>query len=230
MSCLAMPDGTKIYHESRGDDEAILFVHGLNSSHFELREFIDEFKSDHRCIAYDQRGHGASDRPKIHLNVRTLGQDMNELIECLDLRDLTVIGHSMGAAALFSYIDQFGCDRLKRVVAVDMSPYMRNGVWSGGIAQGQWTDEDFLEDMDRIFDDVGRSNRHITKTMPAPELSKVPSALESFMISACGAGCDRFHSRACQRRLLSRKRFSEHDAPHSDGSAESGRRARKKFL
>lgn len=99
MSYLAMPDGTKIYHESRGDGEAILFVHGLNSSHFELREFIDEFKSDHRCIAYDQRGHGASDRPKIHLNVRTLGQDMNELIECLDLRDLTVIGHSMGAAA-----------------------------------------------------------------------------------------------------------------------------------
>lgn len=190
MPYLAMRDGTKIYFESRGRGETILFVHGLNSSHFELREFVDEFKADWHCVSYDQRNHGASDRSSVHLNVKTLGQDMNELIEYLDLREVTVIGHSMGAAAMFSYINRFGCDRLKRVVAVDMSPYMRNGVWSGGIAQGQWTDEDFLADMDRIFDDIGQSNWHITKTMMSPELSKVPSAMEGFMITAYGAGCD----------------------------------------
>lgn len=99
MPQLAMPDGTKIYFEERGRGESILFVHGLNSSHFKIKAFIDEFKADYHCVAYDQRNHGASDRSTVHLNVKTLGRDMNELIEYLDLRYLTVIGHSMGAAA-----------------------------------------------------------------------------------------------------------------------------------
>ena len=134
MPYLAMRDGTKIYYEDQGEGETILFSHGLNSSHLKIRNFIDEFKGGYRCVCYDQRGHACSDRPGVHMNVKALGQDMNELIEYLGLRDVTVIGHSMGAATVFSYVDQFGCGRFKRIVAVDMTPYMRNGVWKGGIA------------------------------------------------------------------------------------------------
>ena len=89
------------------------------------------------------------------MNVKRLGMDMNEIIESLGLDNLTVFGHSMGAATIYSYIDQFGCDKLKAVIASDMSPYMRNDGWGGGIAQGKWSDEDFFKDFDRIFDDVG---------------------------------------------------------------------------
>ena len=72
------------------------------------------------------------------MNVKTLGQDMHEIIENLDLKDVVVIGHSMGAATIFSYVNQFGCDKLKKIIAVDMSPYLRNTVWKGGIGQGNW--------------------------------------------------------------------------------------------
>lgn len=69
----------------------------------------------------------------------------------------------MGAAAIFSYVNQFGCENLKRIVVCDMSPYMRNDGWTGGIGQGKWTDEDFLSDLDRIFDNIGYAAWYITK-------------------------------------------------------------------
>ena len=82
MPYLAMSDLTKIYYEDSGSGETILFAHGLGSSHFELKNFIDEFKSDYRCVCYDHRGHGASDKANIHMNVKQLGQDMNMNQEC----------------------------------------------------------------------------------------------------------------------------------------------------
>ncbi len=190
MSCLAMKDGTKIYYEDSGKGEPILFSHGLNSSHLAIKEFINEFKGEYRTICYDQRGHASSDKSTIHMNIKTLGQDMNEIIEFFDLKDITIIGHSMGGASVFSYINQFGCDRLKRIVIADMSPYMRNTVWKGGIGQGKWTDEDFMQDLERIFDDIGYAGWYITKTMMNPTLANTPKEIEQAMIALCGKGFD----------------------------------------
>lgn len=53
-----------------------------------------------------------------HMNVQRLGQDMHDIIEYLDLKDVIAIGHSMGAATIFSYVNQFGCGKLKKIVAV----------------------------------------------------------------------------------------------------------------
>ena len=44
------------------------------------------------------------------------------------------------------------------MTVVDMSPYLSNKDWKGGISRGEWTDEDFHKDLDRIFDDVGNAN------------------------------------------------------------------------
>ena len=190
MPYLAMQDNTKIYYEDYGKGETVLFVHGLSSSHFELRNFIGEFKNEYRCVSYDHRGHAASDRPGIHMNVKTLAQDLRELIEYLDLRDIHIIGHSMGAATIFNYVDQFGCDRLKSITAVDMTPYMRNTVWEGGIGQGKWTDEDFMKDLDLMFDDLGRANWRISTEMMTPALASTPEAYVPAMCTLFGKGLD----------------------------------------
>lgn len=193
MPYLVMSDSTKIYYEERGKgNQTLLFAHGLNSSHLKIKNFIDEFQDEYRIVCYDQRGHEASDRAIKHMNVKRLGQDMNEIIQYLDIKDIVVIGHSMGAATIFSYVNKFGCDRLKKIVAVDMTPYMRNTVWEGGIGQGKWTDEDFLSDMDRIFDDIGEANWHIVKNMMNPKLKDTPKEMEETMKTVCGAGCDTY--------------------------------------
>ena len=195
MPYLAMRDGTKIYYEDYGQGETILFSHGLSSSHLELRNFINEFKDQYRCVCYDQRGHEASECSHVHMNVKTLGQDMNELIEYLKLENVTVIGHSMGAATIFSYVNQFGCSKLKRIVAADMTPYMRNdrnADWEGGIGQGKWTDEDFMKDLDNMFDDLGYANWRITKELMNPALASTPAEIEPAMIAMCRGKFDPF--------------------------------------
>lgn len=190
MPYLAMQDNTKIYYEDYGKGETILFVHGLSSSHFELRNFIGEFKGEYRCVSYDHRGHAASEHSGLHMNVKTLAQDLRELIEYLDLRDIHIIGHSMGAATIFSYVNQFGCDRLKSITAVDMTPYMRNTVWEGGIGQGKWTDEDFMKDLDLMFDDLGAANWRISIEMMNPALSSTPKEYVPAMCTMFREGLD----------------------------------------
>ena len=84
-------DGTKLYYEDVGKGETILFLHGLCSSHLKIKNFINEFKSEYRCVYYDHRGHESSDIPKFHINIQTLAKDLNEIIEYLNLKDITII-------------------------------------------------------------------------------------------------------------------------------------------
>ncbi len=185
-----MSDGIKLYYENCGEGETLVFCHGLNSSHIANKEFYDEFKQDYNTVVYDQRGHADSDKSKIHMNVQRLGQDLNEIIESLNLENVTLIGHSMGAASIYSYVNQFGCDKIKKIVACDMSPYMRNDGWKGGIAQGKWSDEDFMQDFDRIFDDVGYATYYIFKYMMNPTPLNVSEEDEKNFIKSFGDSVD----------------------------------------
>ena len=192
MSYLTTTDNINLFYEKHGEGETLIFCHGLNSSHNVNFDFYNEFRDDYQVVLYDQCGHGDSDRATGHMNVKRLGQDLNDIIESLDLDDVTVIGHSMGAATIYSYVDQFGCDKLKRIVSSDMSPYMRNDGWKGGIAQGKWSDEDFMEDFDRIFDDVGYAAYYITKNIMDPRLSSITKEEEYELIKQYGKATDAF--------------------------------------
>lgn len=190
ISYLTVTDGTKIYYEDNGHGEVILFSHGLNGSHLNFKRIINEFKDDYRIICYDHRGHGSSDMSNKHMNIETLGHDLNDLIEFLELSDINLLGHSMGGATIYSYVNQFGCDRLNRIIVSDMSPYMRNNAWKGGIAQGQWSDEDFMQDFERIFDDVGYAGWYISKNIMNPLLDSISQDNEDEMIELVGKGSD----------------------------------------
>lgn len=181
-----MSDGIKLYYENYGEGETLVFCHGLNSSHNANKELYDEFREDFNTVIYDQRGHGDSDKPTIHMNIQRLGQDLNEIIESLNLENVTLIGHSLGGATIYSYVNQFGCDNIKRIVASDMSPYMRNDGWNGGIRQGKWSDEDFMEDFDRIFDDAGYASYYIFKNIMNPEPSNISEENEKNFIKSFG--------------------------------------------
>lgn len=190
MTFLQMDDGAEIYFEDTGKGETLIFAHGLNSSHKANKDFYDCFKDKYRVILYDQRGHGDSEKTRFHMNVKRLGQDLNEIIESLKLSNVTVIGHSMGAATIYSYINQFGCDKLKRIVASDMSPYMRNNGWKGGIGQGMWSDEDFMCDLERIFDNVGNAAFYISKNLMDTNLLNVSEDEEKEIINQYGKSTD----------------------------------------
>jgi non-heme chloroperoxidase len=69
-----------------------------------------------RCIAYDRRGHGRSDRPGHGYDVDTLADDLAALIAHLDLCDATLVGHSFGCDEIARYVSRHGAGRVARAV------------------------------------------------------------------------------------------------------------------
>jgi pimeloyl-ACP methyl ester carboxylesterase len=69
-----------------------------------------------RCIAYDQRGCGCSDQPWTGYDYDTLSDDLQALLEHLDVREATLVGHSMGGGVVTRYLARRGASRVARAV------------------------------------------------------------------------------------------------------------------
>ena len=115
-------DEVRLVYDDEGDGSPFLLVHGYdgNRAHWEFQRDV-LLAAGHRVVALDQRGHGASDKPQHGQRVTRLGQDLRELIENLDLDDITLVGHSMGVSVSLAMFSISGFDRIKRFVAIDRS-------------------------------------------------------------------------------------------------------------
>ncbi|WP_049563435.1 alpha/beta fold hydrolase [Nonomuraea sp. SBT364] len=90
-------------------------------------------EAGHRVLAFDRRSHGESDSPPYGQRMARHGADLADLLEALDVKDALLVGASMGANAIWAYIDVFGTDRVRGVVSVDQTPKMVNdSSWAFG--------------------------------------------------------------------------------------------------
>jgi non-heme chloroperoxidase len=71
-----------------------------------------------RCIAFDRRGCGRSDRPGDGYDYDTLADDLADLLDHLDARDITLVGHSMGCGEITRYLSRHGTDRVARAMLI----------------------------------------------------------------------------------------------------------------
>jgi pimeloyl-ACP methyl ester carboxylesterase len=127
-------DHVKLYYEDRGRGKPVVLIHGLTASRRHFRKQIPALAARYRVIACDLRGHGDSDRPRDGLTIPRLARDIEELIACLDLKDVTLVGWSLGAHVVFEYIKQFGCENLYKIAVIDMSPkLMKADDWTCGL-------------------------------------------------------------------------------------------------
>ncbi|MDD5475750.1 MAG: alpha/beta hydrolase [Syntrophales bacterium] len=155
-------DNVKIYYEEQGKGKPVILIHGLTAGHRHFRKQIPELSRHYRVIAPDLRGHGHSDRPKDGLTLPRLALDMRELILSLDLRELTLVGWSMGAHVIFEYVKQFQCIDLNNIAIIDMSPkIIKSEDWNCGLRGisglfGDFTQEDNLLLMSIMSDNWAR--------------------------------------------------------------------------
>jgi len=112
-------DGLCLYHKDWGAGAPILFVHAwsMNSDFWEY-QMVPLATQGFRCIAYDRRGNGRSDDSGDGYDLDTLADDLATVIEQLDLRDATLVGHSLGANEIVRYLGRHGSARVKRAVLV----------------------------------------------------------------------------------------------------------------
>jgi len=158
-SYLTMKDGKKIYYrDNKKQGQTILFCHGLKSSNSKVQAFINEFKDDdYRMICFDQRDCDNSDQAILDMNSKNLGQDVNDIIEKLKLRDVIIMGYSTGTASIISYVNQFECEQLKKIVMIDMCPYIGNTAWESNLTQVKSMNDNSIDDINKIFDNDQRS-------------------------------------------------------------------------
>ena len=125
MSTITTRDGTTIYYKDWGYGQPIVFSHGwpLSADAWESQMF---FLASHgyRCIAHDRRGHGRSSQPWNGNDMDTYADDLAELIEKLDLKDIVMIGHSTGGGEVARYIGRHGTKRVAKTVLMGAVPPM----------------------------------------------------------------------------------------------------------
>lgn len=106
-------------HDSEGDGTPLVMLHGWQQTKEAFRHQVSDLSNSRRVITLDFRGHGRSDKPHHGYRIARLAMDVSELLDHLELRQVDALGWSMGASVWWSYIDQFGTDRLRRLVLVD---------------------------------------------------------------------------------------------------------------
>ncbi len=150
MAYFATEDNTRLYYQVEGSGQPVVFIHGWSCSHLNWVDVIKQLKGSYQCISYDHRGHNASECADQGYTTTQLGRDLRALIEYLDLNDVILVGHSMGGHVIFSYVSQFGCDRISKIAILDMSPKLiTDDVWESG-AFGNYTVDDFHNDMEML--------------------------------------------------------------------------------
>lgn len=123
MSYFTTSDGTRLFYKDWGSGQPILFSHGwpLSSDAWD-QQMLFFGQKGYRVIAHDRRGHGRSDQPWDGNTMDRYADDLAELIEALDLRDLILVGHSTGGGEVARTIGRHGTGRIAKVVLVGAVP------------------------------------------------------------------------------------------------------------
>ncbi|KPW19620.1 Arylesterase [Pseudomonas cannabina pv. alisalensis] len=116
MSTFTTQDGTEIYYKDWGTGKPVLFSHGWPLD-ADMWEYQMEYLSSrgYRTIAFDRRGFGRSSQPWTGYDYDTFADDIAALIEHLDLRDVTLVGFSMGGGDVTRYIAKHGSARVAKL-------------------------------------------------------------------------------------------------------------------
>lgn len=108
-------------------------------------------EAGYRVITYDRRGFGQSSQPWYGYDYDTFAADLHKLILHLDLRDVTLVGFSMGGGEVARYIGTYGTERVsKAVLAGAVPPYLYK---SGDNPEGGFDDKDIKDLQDGVKSD-----------------------------------------------------------------------------
>lgn len=123
MAYITAKDGTKIFYKDWGKGRPIVFSHGwpLDADAWDSQML---FLGSHgyRVIAHDRRSHGRSDQTWDGNTMEQYVDDYAELLDHLNIRDATLVGHSTGGGEVAHYIGKYGAARVAKAVLVSAVP------------------------------------------------------------------------------------------------------------
>lgn len=123
VNIISSKDGTPIYFKDWGRGPVVTFSHGwpLNADAWD-GQMLFLAQQGFRVIAHDRRGHGRSGQSSSGNDMNGYADDLAAVIETLDLRGVTLVGHSTGGGEVVRYIGRYGTKRVAKAVLIAAVP------------------------------------------------------------------------------------------------------------
>ena len=112
-------DGVKLSYWEAGQGKPLIFVPGWSANGAQYINLIHLLARTHHVYVLDPRNQGLSQKVDFGGRIARHSMDLRELGQHLGIRSADYVGHSMGAAILWSYIDLFGTSSIRKAVFVD---------------------------------------------------------------------------------------------------------------
>ncbi|HEY5178812.1 MAG TPA: alpha/beta fold hydrolase [Dermatophilaceae bacterium] len=132
-----MLSGHELAYLDSGDGPAVLFIHGLTNSSRSWARLVDALNTDHRILAPDLYGHGASAKPMRDYSLSAHAATLRDLLDRLGIDRVTLVGHSLGGGIAMQFCYLFP-ERANRLVLVSsgglgrsVSPLLRAATLPG---------------------------------------------------------------------------------------------------
>jgi peroxiredoxin len=116
----------RLHYEDHGVGRPVVLIAGypLDGRSWERQEAA-LLGEGYRVISYDRRGFGRSSKPTVGYDYDTLAQDLGILLDFLGLRDVVLVGFSMGTGEVARYLGRHGSDRVaKAAFLAPLQPFL----------------------------------------------------------------------------------------------------------
>jgi pimeloyl-ACP methyl ester carboxylesterase len=112
-----------LYYEDHGEGKPVVLVHGwpLNGGSWEKQVPV-LIGAGYRVITYDRRGFGESSKPWLGYDYNTFASDLDKIMMKLELRDVALVGFSMGGGEVARYLGTYGTDRVSKAAFISAIP------------------------------------------------------------------------------------------------------------
>ena len=183
-------NGADLYYEDRGEGQPIVFLHGVLHSLRFFEPQLAGLSDNSRAVAVDLRGHGRSEKTELGHTVAQYARDVHAFVEQRGLENVVFVGWSMGAFVSWDYVDQFGTERIRGLVDVDIEA-----------TRFQWDDYDYglidlegLKDLlavaqedntsliERFTEQVFATPSAESRTLQFDEISRIPAPIRSAIL------------------------------------------------
>ncbi|MDO9007578.1 MAG: alpha/beta hydrolase [Thiobacillus sp.] len=190
MSTITTQDGTQIYYKDWGAGQPVVFSHGwpLSADSWEA-QMLFLADNGYRCIAHDRRGHGRSSQPWNGNEMDTFADDLASLIETLGLKDVVLIGFSMGGGEVARYIGRHGTRRLAKAALISAVPplMLKTAANPGGLPLEKFDEirQGAMADRSQLYQDIA-SGPFFGANRPGAKVSQ--GMIDSFWLQGMQGG------------------------------------------
>ena len=108
-----------IHYEDLGSGKPVILIHGWPLTHQSWEMQVPALLANgNRVITYCRRGFGQSSKPSSGYDYNTLADDLSDIINHLNLTNVTLVGFSMGTGEVARYLAKYGATRINKAVFI----------------------------------------------------------------------------------------------------------------